>query len=159
MIEKKKINKKLFQLECDFLIVTNYLYIQNGSYYDIILSDELQFYKQKYKNIYFISNSGGWKSCVHFSNLANKCLISGGGGNLKILNKKTIKIIKKNNSKILFYYGNKNDLIKLISLEKILSVEINKYENHFYEKKTHGVFVLSSAINDYINYLKKFIDT
>ena len=67
------------------------------------MSNELHFYK-KYTHMYFIANSGGWKSCVHFSYLANKCLISGGcGDKLNILNNKTIEIIKQNNSKLLFY--------------------------------------------------------
>lgn len=159
LINKKIINNKLFNLKCDFIVVTNYKFIQNGSYYDKILLDELQFYKQKYKNIYFISNSGGWKSCVHFSNIANKCLISGGGHNSQFLNKKTIKIIEENNSKLLFYYGNKKDLNNLISLQIILSIKINKYRNHFYKKKTHGIFCVSFDINNYVNYFKKFIDT
>ena len=108
--------------------------------------------------MYFISNSGGWKSCVHFSYLANRCLISGGGGyKIGFINKETIKIMKENNSKLLFYYGNIKDLNMLFNLENKLSLKINKYENPFYKKKTHGIFIMGSKIDNYVNYLKKII--
>ena len=162
LIDKKTINTKLFELECDFLVVTNYNYIKNGLYDDNILSNELHFYKRKYRYMYFISQSGGWKSCVHFSYLANRSLISGGGGhqalpqNRFLLNEKTIKIMEENNSKLLFYYGNKYDINCLSNLENSVLIKINKYSNPFYKEKTHGIFNKPFLIDNYVKFIRRF---
>lgn len=159
LINKKSINSKLFSLDCDFLIVTNYDFVKNGTYDSKILENELIFYKKKYEDVYFISNSAGWKSCVHFSNLSKKLLISGGGyDSQNLITNETINIIKKYNNKIHFYYGNNKDLEVLTNFEILHSIQLNKYENIFFKEKTHGIFTNKNKINEYTKFIKDFIN-
>lgn len=154
LINKKEINKKLYSLKCDFLIVQNYNFVKNGKFDSKILAYELESYKKNYKQFYFLSNSAGSRSCIHFSNLAEKCLMSGASR----LVDNDYNIIQKNNDKLFFYYGCKKDLDVLDEFEKLSSVQINKLKNPFYRTQRHGIFC-ENKINQYTAYLENFISS
>jgi len=44
----------------------------------------------------------------------------------------------------------------LTNIENKLSLKIKKFENPFYKRKTHGIF-MENKINEYLNFLKEFI--
>ena len=158
LIRHNKIDNNLFKLNCDFVTVNNSNYVINGTYDDIRLFNELQKYIILYDKIYFISNSSGWKSCVHLSHICNKCLISGALCSESLnFKKETIDRIRTNKDKLLFYYGNDIDKESLYEFENMFSMKINKYKNIFYENKTHGIFNKYKYIDKYIEYLKLFI--
>lgn len=156
LLSNNSVNQKLLELHCDFLIITNYKFRENGRYDDVNLFNELKIYTEKYKEIYYISNSLGWESCVYFSDFANKCLISGAGAGDDAFTSKMKEKIQFNYDKLFFFYGNNRDFNFLINIENKLSLKIKKFENPFYKNKTHGIF-MENKINEYLNFLKEFI--
>lgn len=59
---------------------------------------------------------------------------------------------------IILFYGNTSDLKCLIGLEKELSFKIKKIRNIFYKRQTHGIFVQQTHIDNYVNYIRTFIN-
>ena len=151
-----------FNFDCDILIVKKFMNM-DGSYHSKKLKKELKNHCNRYKKIYFIANCNSWRQCIHYSNLATKCLISGAG--INDICDKTIRLLKSNNDKIYFYYGNDNDQNFIYNLEETLKEKIdnfpnlNIYKNFLYDVPTHGIFI-ARLINmeNFYTYFNPFMD-
>ena len=157
LYEKDNINTKLLELDCNFMIVDNY--VKTGRIYnDVKLTCEFKTMKQKYRNIYFITDSNSWVTGVSNINYCTKMLISN-GGDCKGLEQIDIEMIKNNimrkNNDITFMFSNHNYKHIIHTFNQTNKINIkNIVRNKFYAKSTESIFSQPKYINNMYTYFK-----